>query len=502
MTKPGTVLACLALAASAQAFAFGFEDVVARAQQLAAAPYVAPRETPPFLREVGYDQYRGMRFQIRNNLWADSHSRFQVTPVLPGGVYAHIIPINVVHGDSLEQLTFHKEDFKFDDEVLAAQLPPDLGYAGFELSYPQSRGDVQEKFLVFAGASYFRGVGKGGQWGLSARGAAIDTGLPKPEEFPDFVEYWLVQPERDASRMTLYALLDSPRLCGAYEYVVTPGPVLTLDVRTVLFTRDRIDLLGIAPLTSMYFYGENMPRPAGAWRPEVHDSDGLAIHAGATRIWQPLLAPRGVRFDEFPETTLEAFGLLQRDTQFASYQDQGTRYDLRPSALVETQSGFARGRVVLVELPTVNEYNDNIVAFWAPTAPVEAHSRLEHQYRMRFGDSSIARGTLGEVVRTFAGRDIVGAERKTDSHRLIADFHGGPLDRLMKKAPVAANLVALSGTEIIEHQVERIEATGDWRLSVLARPVADQPLSLRATLMLNGAAVTETWDYSLEPNTD
>jgi len=496
-------MALLALLPCAQAFAFGFEDVVARAQQQAAAPYQPPRDTPEFLRAVGYDQYRGMRYEIKYNLWADTGSRFQVTPVMPGGVYAHIIPINVVTESGIEPLAFHKEYFRFDEETLAQQLPDDLGYAGFELSYPMTHRSVQQKFLVFAGASYFRVVNKAGQWGLSARGAAIDTGLPKTEEFPDFVEFWLVQPSREASRMTLYALLDSPRLCGAYEFVITPGPETDLDVRSVLFTRDRIELLGIAPLTSMYFYGENMPRPLGAWRPEVHDSDGLLIEDEAIRLWRPLLAPRGVRLDEYPERTVHAFGLLQRDREFASYQDQGARYDLRPSTLVETQAGFDKGRVVLVLLPTGNEYNDNVVAFWAPSKPVEAHARMETRYRMRFGDPSIARNQLGEVQRTFVGRDFVGADKKADSRRFVVDFHGGPLDRLGQTAVLGAKLEPEQGTEIIEHQIERIQATGDWRVSILAKPAADQPLALRVTLTaLSGAPLTETWSYVLEHDAD
>src|SRR5262245_4722228 len=104
MTRHRILMAFLALLPCAQALAFGFEHVVARAQQQAAAPYQPPKDTPDFLRGVGYDQYRGMRYQIEHNLWADTGSRFQVTPVMPGGVYAHIIPINVVSGAGVEPL--------------------------------------------------------------------------------------------------------------------------------------------------------------------------------------------------------------------------------------------------------------------------------------------------------------------------------------------------------------------------------------------------------------
>ena len=500
MTRPGIALCVLAL--SAQARAFGFDDVVARAQAAAAAPYRAPAATPQFLREVGYDQYRGMRYQVRHNLWAADRSRFQVTPVMPGGVYAHLIPINVVDGERVEPVAFHKAYFNFDDAALAAQIPDDLGYAGFELSYRFMRSHVQEKFLVFAGASYFRAVGQGQQWGLSARGAAIDTGLPTGEEFPDFVEYWLERPARDATRMTLYALLDSPRLAGAYAYVVTPGVTTILDVRSVLFPRSRIQLLGVAPLTSMYYYGENTPRPMGAWRPEVHDSDGLLIAGPQAQVWRPLLAPPGVRLEDFEAGAVTAFGLLQRDTRFAAYEDVGARYDQRPSALVEPKTGFEQGHVVLVQLPTSNEYLDNIVALWTPAAGAAPGARLEYAYSLRFGPPTIAHTDLGEAVRSFVGRDFVGANVKEGSYRLIADFRGGKLASLAPRSPVTVKLRVRDSGVVLEHQVERVSATGDWRFSVLVRPAPEQPLALQAQLVLGDQALTEVWDYELPPQAD
>src|SRR4030095_6330013 len=364
-----------ALIPVSNALAFAFEEVVARAQQLAAGPYQPPVETPRFMREMGYDQYRGIRHQAQHNLWRDAHSRFQVSPVMPGSVYARIVPINEVNGSNVRRLAFRKEHFTFDDPELGQRIPDDLGYAGFELSYSLDRPVVEGKFLVFAGASYFRGIGKGGQWGLSVRGAAIDTGLASGEEFPDFTEFWLVRPKPRASRMTVYALLNSPRLTGAYEFVISPGTSTHLHVRAVLFTRDRIEQLGIAPLTSMYFYGENTPRPPEAWRPEVHDSDGLLVHDDLGKwTWQTLQNPSRITIHGFPGRT---FALMQRDGHFRSYEDAESNYHRRPSALVRLEQGFERGRILLVQLPTKNEFMDNIVAFWSPPSAIDGGTRLD-----------------------------------------------------------------------------------------------------------------------------
>jgi len=206
--------ALLALAYGSSALAFGFKDVVDRAQQLAAQPHVPPVEIPRFMREIGYDQHRGIRYQSRHHLWRSADSMFQVAPLMPGGVYKHAVPINEVVGATVRRVPYQKHHFSFDEEELQQRIPDDVGYAGFELLYAFDRNAGSAKFMVFAGASYFRAIGKGGQWGLSVRGAAIDTGLPSGEEFPDFIEFWLVRPRPRATRMTVYALLDSPRLTG------------------------------------------------------------------------------------------------------------------------------------------------------------------------------------------------------------------------------------------------------------------------------------------------
>jgi glucans biosynthesis protein len=488
-----------ALIPVSNALAFAFEDVVARAQQLAIGPYQPPVETPRFMREMGYDQYRGIRHQAQHNLWRDAHSGFQVSPVMPGSVYARIVPINEVNGSNVRRLAFRKEHFTFDEPKLGQRIPDDLGYAGFELSYSLDRPAIGGEFLVFAGASYFRAIGKGGQWGLSVRGAAIDTGLASGEEFPDFIEFWLVRPRPRASRMTVYALLNSSRLTGAYEFLISPGASTRLDVRAVLFTRDRIEQLGIAPLTSMYVYGENTPRPRDAWRPEVHDSDGLLVHDGSGDwIWQPLLNPSKITIHSFSAGT--EFGLLQRDRRFASYEDAETNYHRRPSAVVRLEQGFETGRILLVQLPTKNEFMDNIVAFWSLPGAVDGGTKLDLKYRLSFGGPTIAQTKLGQVVNTFVGRDVIDASSMAGQYRFVVDFRGARLDQLKADAPLVAEISAHEGTAILEHQLKRVDATGFWRLSILARAAADNPLALRASLNMNGRQVTEVWSYELEAN--
>jgi len=299
--------------------------------------------------------------------------------------------------------------------------------------------------------------------------------------------------------MTVYALLNSPRLTGAYEFLISPGASTRLDVSAVLFTRDRIEQLGIAPLTSMYFYGENTPRPHDAWRPEVHDSDGLLVHDGSGDwIWQPLLNPSKITFHNFSAGS--EFGLLQRDTRFASYEDAETNYHRRPSASVRLEQGFEPGRILLVQLPTKNEFMDNVVAFWSLPGPVDGGTKLDLKYRLSFGGPTIAETRLGRVVNTFVGRDVIDASSMAGQYRFIVDFTGASLDQLNADAPLAAAISSHQGTTILEHQLKRVDATGFWRLSILAQADADKPLALRSSLNINGRQLTEVWSYELEAN--
>ena len=84
--------------------------------------------------------------------------------------------------------------------------------------------------------------------------------------------------------------------------------------------------------------------------------------------------------------------------------------------------------------------------------------------------------------------------------RFIVDFKGSRLDRLKALAPVAAKIDSEPGTEILEHQLKRLDSTKVWRLSILARAGAERPLALRASLHVDGRPATETWSYQLDAN--
>lgn len=479
--------------------------VVAKAESLAREKYQAPPEVPGFLQNLNYDQYQGIRFKPRSSLWQETNSKFKVMLVPPGLFYTHPVKINVVSDGESEPLPFNKSSFDYPSGELEQQIPADLGYAGFKVTFPLKGEDLQNQFLVFAGASYYRAVSRDTNFGLSGRGLAVNTGLPGGEEFPAFIEYWLETPKAGANSFTFHALLDGPSMTGAYQYTVTPGDQTTVEVKSVVFPRKNVELLGIAPLTSMFYYGENTLKPHGEWRPEVHDSDGLLIHDGASGewLWRPLLNPGSLTTDFFATDNVRGFGLIQRDDSFTRYMDKEARYDTRPSAWIEPVDDWGKGNVVLVQLPTKGETNDNIVAFWQPAQDVAQGEPLHLAYTVTFGDQRIPSEPLARTMATHLGDGSrVGGGNQPGAVRVIVDFGGGALDDLTPDAPVVASVTGLEDGEIISHFVEYVEPLNQWRLSILARPADEKPLTLRGFLSLENAPVTETWTYQLPRNTD
>ena len=348
--------------------------------------------------------------------------------------------------------------------------------------------------IVFAGASYFRAVAKGQVFGLSARALAIDTGLPTGEEFPFFKEFWLERPTREAREAKLYALLDSASVAGAFSFIVQPGERSTVNVRARLFLRKPVKELGIAPLTSMFLYGEEKPRPADDWRPEVHDSDGLLVHSNTGEwLWRPLGNPERLRVSYFEFDNPRGFGLLQRDRRFQNYEDLETRHELRPNAWVVPVGNWGKGQVKLVEIPSRKETNDNIVAYWLPSVAPPVGQAFDIGYRIDFQSADLVDANAGRVTAM-----RIGVGDKEEWKRFVIDFEGQKLRSLGSSTPVKAVINVGADGQLVQQNLLRNPVNGGWRLSFQVRPPKGKPLELRAFLQAGDRALSETWSYQLE----
>lgn len=483
--------------------AFDLDMVAARAQALAAEPYRAPATTAQkALLDLSYDDYRDIRFRPEASVWRDAGLPFELQFFHVGRGFAHPVALSEVIGGVERPLALPPQSFDHGRAAPAVAGSAGAEVAGFRVHHALNHPAYKDELIVFLGASYFRAVGAGQHYGLSARGIAVDTVGGGGEEFPAFEAFWLERPAPGATTLTVYALLNGPRVTGAYRFTVRPGASTEVDVQARLYLRGSVATLGIAPLTSMYLGGENQPQPLqqlGDFRPEVHDSDGLQIEsADGEWLWRPLLNPRGSFTTSFALRGVRGFGLMQRDRAFASYEDPEARYDQRPSVWITPHGDWGAGRVELMQFHTPDETNDNVVAYWVPQrlpAPGEA---LALGYTMRWQGNAWQRPPAGWVQQTRAGRSH--AEPKPGELQFNIDFAGATLEALPDDAPPSAAVTAGDNARVLLANVYRHPLTKGWRMTLkIERLDPQRPVELRAYLQRGAEVLTETWTYALPP---
>ncbi len=483
-----------------RAHAFGFGDVSRRAQALAERAYAKPAgELPKELQQLKYEDYKDIRFRPGRAYWRGEGLPFELAFFHEGMYFDRPVRIDEIDADGVREIKYRADDFDFGANKVDPKSWHGLGFAGFRVHYAVNDRRYKDEVLAFLGASYFRALGRGQVYGLSARGLAIDTAAATGEEFPRFVHFWIERPAPDDRQLTIYALLDSPRAAGAYRFVLKPGAETVMEVKARLYLRSAVDKLGLAPLSSMYYFGSNQHADHEDYRPATHDSEGLAVATGNGEwLWRPLVNPKRLLVTSFATADPRGFGLQQRDRRFDSYQDLAARYDLRPSVWIEPRGRWGAGRVELVQLPTPDETNDNVAAYWVPDKPPQPRQPFDIEYRLSWQKNVEQRPPLLWVMQTLRGRGYM--PKPDDSLWLQADFVGtvpaGVADGDMKAAIYVDN-----NAELLQSRVERNAATGGWRVVMrLHRLDAAKPVEMRAYLHRANVAVSETWSYILPPD--
>jgi len=492
------LLSVLLLSANAQAF--DFNDVANRAKKIAAAPYAKPQKNiSSAIADLNYDQHRDIRFDPAKSQWRDQKLPFEMAFFHQGRGFDTPVRIHEINGKSVKEIKFNPASFSYGANTLTQKDLAGLGFAGFRLHYPINSPKYKDEVLAFLGASYFRAVGKGQLYGLSSRGLAIDTALSSGEEFPFFTDFWVERPTANDKDLTIYALLDSPRVAGAYRFTIKPGTDTVLDVKMQLHLRTNVTKLGIAPLTSMYFFGENQRSQTEDYRPEVHDSDGLSIHSGTGEwIWRPLVDPKRLLVTSYSLNNPAGFGLMQRDRKFSSYEDLEARYEARPSVWVEPKGNWGAGRVELIQIPTPDETNDNIVAFWVPANAPRPGVPFDMEYRLLWQKEIEQRPPLSYVVQTRRGHGWI--RKPDDSIAMMVDFEGPALKNLGSDDKIRAVVTSDPNGTIMETNIIRNEISNGYRMTVRMRRIDDKlPVELRGYLSQGNNTLSETWSYILPP---
>lgn len=468
---------------------FDFEDVVAVAQDYASREYSQPvSQLTGSFADLNYDQYRAIRFRRDRDPWRDSRV-FALDLLPPGAIFYEPVEINLVSGGVATKVAFSPKLFDFDPSQFPEggdmETTGNMGFSGFRLRTPLNRPDVMDEFAVFQGASYFRAVARGTLYGLSARGLAIGTGSPEGEEFPIFRSFWIYEPDPQERTVRINALLDSKSITGAFEFVLAPGAETVINTRVSLFPRRDLKTVGIAPLTSMYWFGPADRKRIDDYRPSVHDSDGLQMLTGSeTRLWRVLSGPPTLQASAFMDNDPLGFGLAQRARNFDDFQDAEARYDLRPSAWIAPQGRWGKGSVSLIEIPVENEFNDNIVSFWQPADALVKGQRHDFNYVLTFAAEIPDSAPISRVLETMTGKAINNADART----YIVDFD---LSVFGSDDPTAQ--IRASAGRIGHNYLIRMPQQGRMRLSFEYFPENAKVSDLSAVLNGPDGALSETW---------
>jgi glucans biosynthesis protein len=473
-------------AATAPAYEFTFNNVLAEARRRAATAYVPPRNTTPgWLQRLSPDQYRGIRFNTDDDIWRSDDLPFRLDLLPLGFNFQTAVGVSVLERGQFVDLNATSDMFLFGPGVTPPPKSP-LPLSGFRIRSRINPSKLWDEFLVFQGASYFRAVAEGEVYGLSGRGLALNTAEPSGEEFPAFTHFWIERPSRGATELVLYALLDSESTTGAYRFTIRPGPETSVDVDMTLFPRVELHVVGIAPLTSMFLFDETNRGRLDDYRPEVHDSDGLQITTkSGEHLWRPLANPSKLQVSTFTSEPPQAFGLIQRSRRQSDFEDLDAQYERRPSAWIEPRSEWGAGAVELVEIPSGRETNDNIVAFFRPAATLSPGRPVHFAYHMGWlGMPRLPEG-LGTTIATRSGASIDGRRRVFQ-----IDFVGAGEQSDGLRVDIGASAGRVSNVQLLPNP-----GIHGLRASFELDPNGADLIELRLRVLRDNRPLTETWLY-------
>lgn len=472
--------------AIAQGERFSRNVVIEAAKALSEQRFQPLEPVPQELLQLNYDQYRSIRYRKGAAVWGGTPTRFSIEFFAPGNLYNTGVDISLVENAEAFPIPLENDAFEGVSEEIAGLLTSIAKVAGFRLHYSFNE-DYQDEFVVFQGASYFRAVSEGQSYGLSARGLAIDVAEPSGEEFPVFREFWIERPSSSADAIVVHALLDSPSVAGAYRFGIYPGAPTRMDVEATLFPRVEMDHVGIGALTSMYTFGTMDASEIPDYRTAVHDSNGLAIQNGRGEyLWRPLNNPRALQVSAFMDNNPRGFGLMQRHRNFDDYQDLEASYHTRPSAWIRPEGNWGEGHVVLVEIPTPSEFNDNIVAYWRPSLPLTPGEPFRFAYHMSWPDERPLPETIGRVARSAYGIKLA-----QPHPQMVIDYRDLPAGIDLNEVIFD---VSLSNGNVIETLAQPNHLNGA-RVVVTFDPQGAQLSEIRVRPTYQGEAIGEIWLY-------
>ncbi len=469
--------------------AFDFAMVVDRARALARKPHETTQAAlPGAFADLTYDQYVSIRPRAGTAVWGDENVGFAIEPLHRGFLFTAPVTINVVEGGVARRLGYSAGQFDFGKVQPPADLA-DIGFSGFRVLHARGGRGLADS-AIFQGASFFRALANGQNFGLTARALMIRTADPRGEEFPAIRDVWIEKPSLANDVMVIHALVDSDSMTGAYRFTLRPGDVTIIDTECTLFTRSPADFYGLGGMTAMFLFGPNNRRNVDDVRDGVYDVSGLQILNGNGEwLWRPVVNPSTLQVSVFLDANPRGFGLLQRQRAFDMLEDDEQRWELRPSLWIEPISDWGEGSVQLVEIPTDTENNDNILCFWRPKAVLDPAAETSFAYRQFWCWTPPDRPPLAVATDTRVGR--AGGSRR---RRFVVEFTGDGLADPALARDVKPMLTASAGTVAslrLFPSPERKMCRALFDLDFGGETLSE----LRLVLASGGKPVSETWLY-------
>ena len=465
-----------------------FDAVRSMAKARAAKPYAERAgNLDPFWANLKYADHRKINFRRERSVWAMENRGFQLEFFHPGWVFPKAVDFHEVAPDATRLLEWNSDFFDYRDLAVPEGTPHPSGFAGFRVLVPLNSP-------VFLGASYFRSLAPGLGFGTSARGLALNPMRPQGEEFPDFIEWWIERPVPGAREIRAWALLDSPSVAGAYQFRIQPGRGTVMEIETELTFRQDVELIGIAPFSSMMWYSEfTQPKPQD-FRPEVHDSDGLLIHFGELEAaWRPLDTGKTARHSVFAADKFLGFGLAQRDRDFRSYQDLEANFQQRPSVWVEPAGPWPEGRINLIETPGNGDGSDNVVCFWEPKVKPRIGEPLRLAYRIQWLPEISVAGLSRVIESRRSQQSFPAAEKRQDEVLYVVDF-SSPANPVDDETRPELLIEVDTNARLLDKTLQRNPNSGGWRATFTVQiEAAASAAELACRLLKAGRPISERW---------
>lgn len=474
-------------APAASAAPFDPASILAEARQIAARPFAPlPPDLPSPFSGLNYEAYSSIRLKPEAALWVGDNLPFVIEPMHRGFIFARQMQIFIVENGTARPLGYDPAAFDFGKVPAPQGRLPDLGFSGFRILRRRPEGPPAD-LAIFQGASFFRSLAPGQNFGVIARALAIRTADPKGEEFPVLRSVWIEKPTGFGNPLVIHALLDSESVAGAYRFTIRPGEATIIDIEATIVPRVALDHVGLAPMQGTSLFGPLDRRRFDDARPAAYEVSGLQMLTGKNEwLWRPVSNRENLQISAFVDNDPKRFGFVQRERDFERFFDDDQHWETRPSLWIEPIGEWGEGAVQLVEIPSDAEANDNVIAYWRPKAPLAASAEHSFAYRQFWCWTPPDQPPLAMVTNSRTGR--IG---NTKRRRFVVEFSGEVF--AAARGDLRANLTVQPGT-ILSLRTFWSRERRSMRVLFDIEP-GDAQCELRMLITEDGRPISETWLY-------